>query len=168
MRAALLVVFGVALAACQGEEPVTSEGYPERALERAESPAQPPPEPLYGDDGLLLESDRVIAGLPMPRGLELRHEGERRHVFHGELPPADLLRYFGPRLITGEVTQLGEGAVYRNGAPRGAKGAVVRLDVAVRPTHKGAQVEVFEIPPVPKDPPSRGELAETLERQHLQ
>jgi hypothetical protein len=167
LRIAPLVLLAASLAACADSEPRVAAGYP--PSERARAPERDAPEdPLYDENGLLRESDEVIAGLPMPRGLELRFEGERRHVFHGKIPIGDLLRYFGPRLITGEVTQLGEGAVYRNGVPRGIKGGVVRLDVAIRPTNKGAQVEIFEIPPPPTHPPSPGELSKMLGQQRLQ
>ncbi|NLY93446.1 MAG: hypothetical protein GXY23_05405 [Myxococcales bacterium] len=167
MRQALLVLSLLGLSACGRETPVVSEGYPPG--EGPSAPATPTREdPLYDAEGRLRESDRVIAGLPMPVGLELRYEGDRRHVFHSKLPIQDLLRYFGPRLITGEVTPLGEGAVYRNGVPRGVKGGVVRLDVAIRPTPKGAQIEILELPPPPADPPSPAELSRQLEQQMLQ
>jgi hypothetical protein len=162
-RCALLAV----LSSCGEPEPLVSAGYPpeDRAGEGAPAPEH---DELYDAQGMLRESDEVIAGLPMPRGLELHFREDRRHVFHARVPARDLLRYFGPRVITGEVTELGEGAVYRNGVPRGVKGGVVRLDVAIRPTNRGAQVEIFEIPPMPESPPSAGELSRKLESLKLQ
>lgn len=155
------------LAACEPSAPTVSPGY--APVELTPPPAaKPAADPLYDEQGLLRESDRVVAGLRLPRGLEPRHREERRHVFDSEVPLKDLLRYFGPRLVTGEVTPLGEGAVYRNGIPRGVTGGVVRLDVAIRPTKRGAQVEILELPPVPADPPTPGQLAEQLERSALQ
>jgi hypothetical protein len=167
LRIAPLLLLAASLAACGDAEPRVAAGYPPIEPARADERGAPE-DPLYDERGLLRESDVVIAGLPMPRGLELRFAGERRHIFHSKVPIGDLLRYFGPRVITGEVTQLGEGAVYRNGVPRGVKGGVVRLDVAIRPTNKGAQVEIFELPPVPTNPPSPGELSKILGQQHLQ
>jgi hypothetical protein len=164
LRWALLLA---SLPACGEPEPVVSTGYPptDRASQAA---TETEPDSLYDAQGLLRESGEIIAGLPMPRGLELHFRDDRRHVFHTRVPPRDLLRFFGPRVITGEVTQLGEGAVYRNGVPRDVKGGVVRLDVAVRPTNKGAQVEIAELPPMPASPPSAGELSRKLEALHLQ
>ena len=76
------------------------------------------PDPLYDDEGNLLESDRVVAGLRLPRGLDTIVDDDRVHIYETRVPITKVHRYFGPRLITGEVDQLGSGAVFRAAVPR--------------------------------------------------
>lgn len=164
IRTALALSLALGLLACGGGETSTAEQKVDD--DRSADPPQPvlPEAQLYDDEGLLLESDDVVAGLRLPRGLEHAHTLDRRHIYYSKLPPKDLLRYFGARVITGQVTQLGEGAVYRAGVPRGVRGGEVKMDVAIRPTKEGAQVEIFEIPPPPLNPPSPTELSRQLEK----
>ncbi len=115
---------------------------------------------LYDEEGNLRESEEVIAGLVMPRGLELSHEEERRHVYSTSVPRPKLLAYFGPRLFTGSVDRIGEGAIFRAATVQGVRGGQVRLDVSILETGPSTRVEVFEIPPLPENPPSPEEIEE--------
>jgi hypothetical protein len=67
-------------------------------------------------------------------------------------------RYFGPRLLTGQVDRIGNGAVYRRATPRDAQGGTVYLDVSVTPTSQGTRVDVIELPPAPAKLPSPSEI----------
>ena len=110
----------------------------------------PPPRSLFGANGELLPSDEVVAGLALPRGIEdLRHDG-RQHVFYMGVAVARVQGYFGPRLVTGEVERVGDGAVFRRAVPRDARGGVVRMDVSITPvSRQRTRVEIREIPPAP-------------------
>ena len=165
-RATLLgLLFGLSLAACKGDGAVrVSEGLPRAYLEEP-APPEAAVDPLYDERGVLRESDEVIAGLTLPLGLELHFKDERRHVYTSKLPAKDFVRYFGPRLFTGDVMIVGEGAVYRDAAPMGARGAVVKLEVAIRELQRGAQIDIREIPPPPLHPKSPAELSELLKSE---
>jgi hypothetical protein len=124
---------------------------------QARAQAQPVESP-YGPDGELRESDDVVAGLPLPVGLERVHGSERRHVYRTTLPLRAVQRYFGPRLVTGQVDRLGDGAVFRHAVPRGVQGGVVKLDVSIMPVSSGTRIEIIEIRPPPASPPDMEEL----------
>lgn len=124
---------------------------------RTEAQRRPAPSP-FGPDGELRESDEVIAGLRLPVGLERMHGDERRHVYRTRVPLRAVQRYFGPRLVTGQVDRLGTGAVYRRAVPKGVRGGVVKLDVSILPVSRGTRVEIVEIRPPPQDPPGLEEL----------
>jgi hypothetical protein len=104
-----------------------------------EAPPPPPPAPLgselYGPDGRLRESDERIAGLILPRGLIPAPAlgSDRRHVFYSDVPLDKVLRYFGPRLLTGNVERRGASVTYHRATPREARGALIELDVRVEP-----------------------------------
>lgn len=123
---------------------------------------------LYDAEGQLRESDEVIAGLKLPRGLEVDRHADRRHVYRTSLPRAKLAAYFGPRLFTGAVDRVGsDGAIYRAATVQGARGSAVRLDVSILPIGGRTRVEIFELPPIPVNPASPEELvreARALER----
>jgi hypothetical protein len=124
------------------------------------------PPPLYGPDGALLESDVVVAGLTLPRGLTPLIVEERRHVYRSDVPLFKMQQYFGVRLVTGEVdARSGGGATYRSALPRDVEGGAVRLDVSVQPSSSAAtRVEIVELLPPPVDPPSEQETLERLRR----
>ncbi|MBX3269711.1 MAG: hypothetical protein KF729_05595 [Sandaracinaceae bacterium] len=133
---------------------------------------EPPPpererETLYDAEGRLRESDTVVAGLRLPRGLEpdrLLSKG-RRHVYHSDVPPQKLVQYFGPRLLTLQIDHEGDRVRYVDAAPTGVRGGVVKLDVTIEPTSaRPSLVEVFERPP----PPVAGaRTSEEEVRRHL-
>lgn len=159
-----LVAFG---AACgDGEAPsLPEEVAPPPAIERPPPPGQP--DPLYDDEGQLLESSTRVAGLVLPRGLETVVDEERRHVYRTDVPIAKVQQYFGVRLVTGQVDTRPNGSVtYVDALPRGVRGGEVRLDVTIDPVvGSGTRVEVRERLPAPVDPPSEEEALRMLQEQ---
>jgi len=152
-----LILLAFALAACgqDAEErppaPVVAET---EATVRAENPNR-----LYDEEGNLLESNVVVAGLRLPRGLEEAGEAERLHAYRTGVPIEKLLAYIGPRLITGQVDRHGSGATFREAVPRDARGGIVKLDVAIVPMNRTTtRMEIRELPPVPTNPPTEAEV----------
>ena len=144
--------------ACGEDEVITT---PDRV--EPEAPARPPGESrtdnfLYDSEGNLRESEDIVAGLTLPRGLEVDRENERRHIYRSTVPRAKLLAYFGPRLFTGAVDPIGDGAVFRGATVQGAVGSTVRLDVSILQTGATSRIEIYELPPIPENPPSPAEL----------
>lgn len=161
-------VLGIALAfsACASkapageavfEPPSTPVAGPERGPERAS---------IYDAHGELRESDVVVAGLRLPRGLEKKFELDRRHVYETHVPLTKVQRYFGPRLRTGNVSRVGEGATFHEATPRDTTGAIVKLDVSIVPAGEGlVQVNVYELPPPPAHPLSEAEIQAIVDRE---
>lgn len=128
---------------------------PAEAPERREDD----PNRLFDYEGNLLESDEVVAGLTLPRGLSAAGEMDRFHAYRSDVPIEKLQAYFGPRLITGQVDRHGSGATFRDAVPRGATGGIVHLDVAIIPMSRvSTRIEIREIPPVPTEIPSEEEI----------
>lgn len=136
--ARLVLVAAILVAGCGRRPPPPEPTEPPRVEKKT-------PPPVYGETGELLESDVRIAGLPMPRGLELLFEEEGRHSYRGKLPVKKVLDYFGVRLMTGEVNRIGLGASYRNATPRNVKGAAVPMHVTILSVPEGVQVDVEEL-----------------------
>jgi hypothetical protein len=164
LRSALLVVAS-SLAGCGGEpaQEVVFEPQPTPV-------AAPEPGPervsIYDAQGELRESDVVVAGLRMPRGVEQKLSYERRHVFETSVPMEKVQRYFGPRLRTPIVTPNGQGVTYRDATPRDATGGVVRLDVTLVPAGLGrVQIDIYELPPPPPRPLTEAEVRAIVERE---
>jgi len=159
---ALLTASLVAACSCSRDEPV--RGPEARAREQARAPVvRPLPDPLYGPSGELLESNRRVAGLQLPRGLEVTREEGRRHIYHHGASVRTVQAFFGTRLVTGAVDPIGDGAVYREATPRGVRGGIVKLDVTITPSsHGGTRVEIVEIPPAPRTLPSEAEVRAQL------
>lgn len=155
-----VVVLGLTLAGCQDDRVVHEDRA--REGEDTETAARPASEGPFGPDGELRESDRKIAGLPLPRGLEPIRELDRRHVYRATVPLDAVMRYFGPRLLTGQVDRMGEGAIYRRAVAKDARGAAVELDVSILPAAGGTRVEITEIRPPPPKPPPLDEIRQKL------
>ncbi|HEY8426933.1 MAG TPA: hypothetical protein VIL20_01105 [Sandaracinaceae bacterium] len=164
----MIAIAACALAACSKEAPPSVDGV------GAELPAPPPREvrdpraELYDENGVPRESDERVAGLPLPRGLTKVEalSDERRHVYTSEMPPSDLLRYFGPRLVTMRIDRRGEAVIYREAVPRGVRGGVVKLDVTIEPTVRHpTRVEIYERPP---PPPEGAVIPEEEIRRHFE
>jgi hypothetical protein len=158
-----LVPIAFAVAACGDDERATEQA---RGVQTAESSDEPKSkrDQVFDESGQLRESDRSIAGLILPRGLDPHLETVNRYVFYSDVPVAKVQAYFGPRLLTGSVDRVGKGAVYRSAVPRNAKGGRVKLDVSILQGSNGTRVEVREIPPAPKNPPSRQEVRQRVEQ----
>lgn len=121
-------------------------------------------EAIYGDDGEVLESTMRVAGLVLPRGVELVLDEERRHVYQSQVPLTKMQRYFGVRLVTGQVdARPGGGATYVDALPRDVRGGEVRLDVTIEPSSAArTRVEIVERQPAPATPPSQEESLQQL------
>ncbi len=149
------LVAGLLLAASCGDREVTPPTPVPAAPEPAPAPGPRPPSAAALSDaqGARLESDELLAGLTLPRGLSLIAQRERRHSFETRVPRPKLVAYFGPRLFTGAVEPLGDGAIYRAAIPRGVRGELaVKLDVSIVPASNGrTRVEIHAIPPPPAD-----------------
>ena len=122
---------------------------------------------LYDQEGNLREGDTRVAGLRLPVGLELDYEEERNHIFRTTVPIEKVVRYFGPRLFTGNVSRIGDGAVYRGAVPKNVEGSPVRLDVSILEIGAKVRVEITELPPLPQNPLPPAEL-ERLWREQQQ
>lgn len=171
-RAIVIASMGaLGASACGG-----GESAPELPEEVAPAPVLPADddargrESIYGEDGEVLESTTRVAGLVLPRGVELVLDQERRHVYQSQVPLTKMQRYFGVRLVTGQVdARPGGGATYVDALPRDVRGGEVRLDVTIEPSSAArTRVELVERPPAPVSPPSQEEslrrLRERMER----
>ncbi|MFW5920847.1 MAG: hypothetical protein ACOCUS_03320 [Polyangiales bacterium] len=162
----MAVLVAAACSGCGDDGERSQPAQPSRQQsESADSKDGAEREQLYATDGSLLESDDTVAGLTLPKGLEPFREEERRHVYRTTVSLEKLQKYFGPRLMTGEVERIGEGVIYRDATARDAEGAKVHMDVKILPGVKGTRVEIEEIPPPPKNPPSLEELREKARNQ---
>ncbi|MEM9190029.1 MAG: hypothetical protein AAGF12_12675 [Myxococcota bacterium] len=145
MARALLLVLAVG---CSGEStPVTEvrATEPEPSVESFAAEE----ESIYDPLGDLRESTESVVGLVLPRGLEPEEgvDRERRHVYFSQVPVGTLQRYFERRLITGNVQESGHRITFRNAVPREARGAVVRIDLTLRPSSRGGtRVDIQEAP----------------------
>jgi hypothetical protein len=122
------------------------------------------PEPIFGDDGSLLESSETINGLVLPRGLESVVDEDRRHVYRTRSSVDLVLRYLGPRLSTADVERSARGAAtYRQATATGSTGAEP-MDVSVAPTSGGfTRIELTLAPPTILAEPSEEEARRRLE-----
>lgn len=138
-------------------------------VEEQTSPKKRPSRPpLYDDEGRLLPSEKRVAGLRLPRGLELMREVDERRIYTSRVPVEKLQAYFGPRLTTGRVRSEGGSITYLAAVPRNAKGGVVKLDVRIgnNPSHPDASlVDIRERPPAPEKPLTEAEIRMQLEQR---
>lgn len=135
---------------------------------RPEAEARPALLPLFDENGDLIESDQEVAGLRLPRGLISTLESGNRHVYRSEVAVEPMRRYFGVRLLTGDVSQPRPNAVmYRGGTPRSVSGTPVPLDVGIEESSRGTRVEIIERPGGVREMTEAeaiGRLRERLER----
>jgi hypothetical protein len=155
----------VSLVACgsadRDAEGRASEPVPEVVVEPAPERGAPS---LYDDEGQLLASHERVAGLTLPVGLTPNTSHDRDHTYLSEVPIAALLRYFGPRLTTGQVEpRPGGGASYRAAVPREVTSGAVRINVTLTLVPRGrVLIEIEEIPPEPTTPAPEAESVRQL------
>lgn len=107
-----------------------------------EIPAPPPPD--RGPDGALLESGEMLVGILLPRGLTPITSQERHHAFESTYPPELFVRYFGPRVTTGNVERRPDGgARYHEAVPRENVG-IVPFDLLITTGAGGRTLIVFD------------------------
>lgn len=151
-------VLAMAMAACTSEraEPAPrGEAASSAREEAAEAPKQQRPPRTFDVEGRLIPSDEYIAGIRLPRGVELFRADEVTHVYRIRAPIDKVLAYIGPMMITGKVERRGKGAVYRRASVRGAEVNPTKVDVAI--TEIGSnlvRIAVTELPPPPTHIPS--------------
>ncbi len=162
MRLTFISVLSVLLVAtaCGEDDPIPTPGFQAEEPRRVPGRSFNPRDDLFDEEGNLREGEEVIVGLTMPRGLDKDEERsrDRRHVYFTNLELEKVVAYFGPRLFTGAVTRIGDGAVYRGARPVNVRENPVLLDVSVLTAGTRTRVEVVELPPVPQNPPSAAEL----------
>ncbi len=148
-----------------------------RSAEDDDGPVLPPPSqtqtrqaetpPLYDAEGNLLESNQVVAGLTLPRGLEPVRSEPRLHVYTSRVPTDKVARYFGVRLLTGQVVRIGQGAIFKAADVRDVRGGSIKLEVSVLSGSAApTRVEIIELPPVPEHPLSDQEVRALLRQSH--
>ncbi len=153
-----LVVLTMGCGSKQTEAPYIPPAVADR-VEKARPVLPPAPEPLYDERGNLLGSTERVAGLVIPRGVKSVLRESRRYVYETAVPTRKVVRYFGNRLITGDVQPVGEGAIYRRATSRDAVGGVVKMDVSIFNQAGGTtRIEIREIPPMPVHPVSPQEV----------
>jgi len=169
MSMRLLVGVAVFVSACrsgppeQGQAPVD----PAPAVTDTGKALPKPEEIVYvlDADGALLPSDEFVAGLRLPRGLELYLDRPNFHLYRTRTPVYKVLAYFGPMLITGKVERQGAGAVYRQASVRGAEINPTKVDVSVTDVGEGyTRVAITELPPPPAHPPEKEEVLRRAQR----
>ncbi len=150
----------VALAACS-----TKTETPDRppGAEAAEEPklpeaVRPRPPRVFDAEGRLIPSDEYVAGIRLPRGVELFRADELTHVYRIRAPIDRALAYFGPMMITGSVERRGKGAVYKRASVRGAEMNPTKVELSI--TEVGSnlvRIGVTELPPPPRYVPNAGQ-----------
>lgn len=152
------LALAAAVAACTSRtESPTPQGGAAPAAEREAAEEQESKRPLRAFDveGRLIPSDEYIAGIRLPRGVELFRADEVTHVYRIRAPIDKVLSYIGPMMITGNVERRGKGAVYKRASVRGAEVNPTKVDVAI--TEVGSnlvRIAVTELPPPPAHAPS--------------
>lgn len=130
-------------------------------------PAEPPEPPsLYDREGRLRESDRTVAGVPLPVGLrDVPATAARTHAFETDASLEALRQYFTSRVVPTSTEPLGEGVLLSNAAPIAQQGSNGAVDIMIAPVRAGtARVELRERAPPPEIIPSPDEVRRTLER----
>lgn len=166
-------VFFVALTlfvgACGGDEEPPVRGLEvvvDRAPER-EEPQGPRGDDRFDAEGELLPSELRVGGLILPRGMTEDEGVDGDQRFFTRVRYEKVLRYIGPRLMTGEVDRYGDVVIYRNARARDAVGGEVRMDVRVVPDPTGGTRLVIRersaAPPITNE--TSEEIVERLNRE---
>ncbi len=142
---ALSLMLGLPTAGCGNEAATDEMGEEVSPLAPppvVEIPAPPPPD--RGPDGALLESGDMLVGILLPRGLTAITSEERHHAFESTYPPELFVRYFGPRVTTGNVERRPDGgARYHEAVPRENVG-IVPFDLLITTGAGGRTLVVFD------------------------
>jgi hypothetical protein len=157
----------VALSGCGGNDAGAVEAIPEDEVVPRPTPIPAAREALLDADGKLLPSERVLAGLTLPRGLESEQSGNNRHLFEAPVPALKLVEYFGPRLLTGQVEPNGTGASFINAIALRPSGTAYHMDVIIteRGSHRSSLIiRLTDAPTARPSTPTPEDLAEYHER----
>lgn len=157
----------VALTGCGGNDAGSVEAIPEDEVVPRPAAIPTAREALLDADGKLLPSERVLAGLTLPRGLESEQSGNNRHLFEAPVPALKLVEYFGPRLLTGQVEPNGTGASFINAIALRPSGTAYHMDVIIteRGSHRSSLIiRLTDAPTARPSTPTPEDLAEYHER----
>jgi hypothetical protein len=161
MRAPIVLLVSITLlAACSSKQrteearaTAPSSDATAATTERAPEKARPPR--IFDADGKLYASQEYAGGLAMPVGVELFRADELTRVYRIRAPIDKVLAYFGPRLITGNVKRLGDGAVYKQASVKGAEVNPTKIDVSILEIGSNlVRIQIRQIPPGPEYSPS--------------
>lgn len=154
----ILLPLLAALAGCTSEPgPTDSRGAPRPEAEAPAAPdgEKPAPVQIVDGEGKLIPSNEYIAGIRLPRGVELFRADEVTHVYRLRAPIDKVLAYFGPMMITGNVERRGKGAVYRRASVRGAEVNPTKVDLSILELRGNlVRISVTELPPPPPHQPT--------------
>lgn len=146
------LVLLAAVAACSPkskapEQPSVAQSEQEAAPIEAAKPRRPR---VFDVEGRLIPSDEYIAGVRLPRGVELFRADDVTHVYRMRAPIDKVLAYFGPMMITGNVERRGKGAVYKRASVRGAEVNPTKVDLSILEVGSNlVRISVTELPPPP-------------------
>ncbi len=165
-RTLVFVLLYATVVACKQNESRSSKPPAVSPVSKASSPKVLSLDQLIDAKGNLVESDQIVAGLRLPRGLRFIKTKERWHVYETTLPLEKIQKYFGRRLITGEVDRKSHRVVYRGAVPVDVTGGIVKLDVGIYPSiHNRVRVEITELRPMAKQPLTDTQVRSLLKEQ---
>ncbi|MGB5193461.1 MAG: hypothetical protein WBN70_10815 [Polyangiales bacterium] len=145
----ILAVIGGCSSKPKVSDPPTAAEKKEEAAAAAEV-QKPRPMRVFDVDGRLIPSDEYVAGVRLPRGVELFRADEVTHVYRMRAPIDKVLAYFGPMMITGNVERRGKGAVYKRASVRGAEVNPTKVDLSILEVGSNlVRISVTELPPPP-------------------
>lgn len=151
---------------CSGSKPTSSPKVEVTEVVKPHKPANHADE-LYDEKGLLRDSGKKVAGLPLPVALTETISEEKRHVYRTHVPINKVLKFFGPKLFTVQVDRHGEGAIYRNAKVLRSKSQSL-LEVSILPiTGRKTRIEIREIPPKSANVPKPTQVLERSVREHF-
>jgi len=147
---ALVILTALTACSSRSEAPVQpAAASPSEQVENAEKQKRRPPR-IFDVEGRLIPSDDYIAGIRLPRGVELFRADEVTHVYRMRAPIDKVLAYFGPMMITGNVERRGKGAVYKRASVRGAEVNPTKVDLSILEIGSNlVRISVTELPPPP-------------------
>ncbi len=142
--ASALLLLGLAAGCARGTTDPDAEQQA-AALQLLSPPVpSPAPRPAHLDaQGRLKGSGRHVDWFEIPAGFEEQGAPPRRHLFVSRVVTmAQLREYLGARMLTGQVDELGKGAIYRAVMPLSAAADAMRFDVQVDVVDGGKGVSV--------------------------
>jgi hypothetical protein len=155
MRLVFAIATLVALLGCTGQTKREKQRELLRPVDRqAELRKVLQAQQLYDPNGRLLASAEVVAGLRLPRGLEVRFKGTDRFIYQTEVPLEKLHWYLNSHLQIAQIRRVSGATTYLGAIPRDAQGEPGRLDVTVGPDYPNLKRNILKIsqrPPVKYD-----------------
>jgi hypothetical protein len=135
---------------------------PEPAAAVAPAPRRPP---LFDENGLLLPSDEVVAGLRLPRGLKLKRTLFRHWVYETKVPLDKLNIYFTPLLYGGSLRATGKITTYTSARLRSDRSGLMRVDLQIRPLPADERINLVDVREVSRPERSREPTLEAVRKK---